>query len=341
MPVITIRPKECVLNSAGELLKYDALLPSANRFRCPGIKPSNIKDVVLFKVAGDKGGGSFKLLINPVNVEHPQSLRHVQPVCEFTAPDTRNNLQAAMFHDGNPCKEDMEDILHRRCVLLHFKFGEQSEVALVKNIHPLHHRMKPDPLPEENRLQRYLPAPEEEAVKATKLDDRVAEVDFTFVKAILLMVNGIQNKLDKIEFRDENDNCLASLTLKKPIVWDVSKEKQMVLDHYLLAGLFTGDLDFLAHFFGHQGASAKWLCLWCLANQDLLEETFKLEGRGTRFQKRHGLNSLQCSFEKYKKKYLDLELTFRTKAKKEQVTQELSYSVVGQALVTSLSMWLH
>ena len=90
--VITIRPKECVLNSAGELLKNDTFVPSANRFQCPGVIPSNIKDVILFKFSGDKGGGSWKLIVNPVNVEHPQSLRHVQPVCEFTAPDTRSNL---------------------------------------------------------------------------------------------------------------------------------------------------------------------------------------------------------------------------------------------------------
>ena len=111
--VITIRPKECVLNCAGRLLKNDALVPSANRFQCPGSQPSNIKDVILVKFSGDKGGGSFKLIMNPVNVEHPQSLRHVQPVCEFTAPDTRNNLRAAIFHDGNPCKADMEDVRHR------------------------------------------------------------------------------------------------------------------------------------------------------------------------------------------------------------------------------------
>jgi len=329
--VITIRPKECVLNSAGELLKHDAMVPSADRFRCPGIKPSNIKDVILFKFSGDKGGGSFKLLINPVNVKHPQSLRHVQPVCEFTAPDTRSNLRAAFFHDVNPCKEDMEDVLHRRCVLLHIKFGGQSEVAIVKNSDPRHHRYKPDPLPKEYLVEWYLPTLGG-ARLATKLDDRVAEVDFKAVKSNVLMVNRVRNKLDKMEFRDETNKCLASLTFKKPIAWKVSEKNQMVLDQYLLAGLFTGDLDFLSNIFGHQGASAKWLCLWCLANQDLLEETFKLEGKAPRFQKRKGLNSLQCSFEKYQKNYLDLDLTFRTKAKKAQVTQELSYSVVGQAL---------
>ena len=96
--VITIRPKECILNSVASLIKHDALLPSANRFRCPGTTPSNIKDVILLKFSANKGGGSWKMIVNPMNVEHPQSLRHVQPVCEFTAPDTRNNLQAAIFH---------------------------------------------------------------------------------------------------------------------------------------------------------------------------------------------------------------------------------------------------
>ena len=116
---------------------------------------------------------------------------------------------------------------------------------------------------------------------------------------------------------------MAALTLKKPIVWEVSEENPMVLDHYLVAGLFTGDLDFLAKFFGHQGASAKWLCLWCLANQDSLEETFKLEGKAPRFPKRQGQNSLQRCFKEYEKMFLNLDLTCRTKATKEMVTQEL------------------
>ena len=199
----------------------------------------------------------------------------MQPVCEFTAPDTRNNLQAAIFHDSNPCKADIEDAPHRWCVLLHLKLRDQSKVAIVKNLNTRHHRMKPDLLQKEYRAQQYLPAPEEEAGRAKTLDNHVAQVDFTLVKSILLMVNQARNKLDKIKFRDENEKYLASLTLKKPIVWEVSKENPMVLDHYLRIGLFTGGLDFLAKFFGHQGVSAKWLCLWCLANQDFLGETVR------------------------------------------------------------------
>ena len=79
--------------------------------------------------------------MNSVNVEHPQSLLHVQPICECTAPDLRDNMAAAMFHEGSPCRQEIEEIMHRRCVLMHLKVGKQMEVALVKNInmrHPSH-----------------------------------------------------------------------------------------------------------------------------------------------------------------------------------------------------------
>ena len=57
-----------------------------------------------------------------------------------------------------------------------------------------------------------------------------------------------------------------------------------------------------------------------------------LEGKAPRFLKRKGQNSLQSSFEVFKKNYLELGLTSRTKAKKAQVTEELSYSVIGEVL---------
>ena len=74
--------------------------------------------------------------------------------------------------------------------------------------------MKLDPLPKEYRVQRHLPAPKDEAGRAKTLDDCVAQVDFTLVKSILLMVNQAQSKIDKNEFRDENEKYLASLILK-------------------------------------------------------------------------------------------------------------------------------
>ena len=326
--VVTIRPFECILNSTSSLLNSGGLLPSERRFRRQGNIPSNISDVIMWKFSADKGGGSWKLIVNPVNVEHPQSLRHVQPICEFTAPDSRENMAAAMFHEGSPCRQEMEDIMHRRCVLLYLKVGEQMEVALVKNTNTRHHRAKPHALPKEYQVRLHHNCEE----GAATLEQRVAKVDFTLVKAILLMYNTTQQRFDKIKFEDERQQSLGELTLKRGIACGPHQTMQVTMVQYLLAGLFTGDLDFLANFFGHQGASAKWLCLFCLANQDQLGETFRLGGCGPRFPKRKGVNSLQQCFETYKREYLDLMLTMRTKAKKEQVTQEMSYSIVAAAL---------
>jgi len=124
--------------------------------------------------------------LNPVNVAHPQSLRHVTPICEFTAPDTRENLAAAMFHAGNPCKQDMEDVLHRRCVLFRVQFGDQVEVGLVTNTSERHHRLQPDPLPKGYEIRCYEPV-EDRTVEdsTTKWLQRVTSVDFTVVTSTL------------------------------------------------------------------------------------------------------------------------------------------------------------
>ena len=146
------------------------------------------------------------------------------------------------------------------------------------------------------------------------------------------MYNTVKQCVDKIRFEDENNQTLAQLTLKIPIACESHLTVQLTITHYLLAGIFTGDLDFLAHFFGHEAASAKWLCLFCLAMQDKLDETFRLEGGAPLFQQRKGAYSNKVCFETYKREFLDLMLTMRTKTKKGQVTQELSYSIVAPAL---------
>ena len=45
--VITIRPFECILNVVLLLFKLGNFLPSAERFVCPGIIPTNIDKVML------------------------------------------------------------------------------------------------------------------------------------------------------------------------------------------------------------------------------------------------------------------------------------------------------
>ena len=49
------------------------------------------------------------------------------------------------------------------------------------------------------------------------LEHRVAKVDFTKVKAILLMYNRVKQCVDKIKFEEEDNQTLAQLTLKFPL----------------------------------------------------------------------------------------------------------------------------
>ena len=154
----------------------------------------------------------------------------------------------------------------------------------------------------------------------------VAKVDFIQVKAILSIYNRVKQCVDKIKFEDENNQTLAQLTLNIPIACEPHLTMQFTSTHYLLAGIFTGDLDFLAHFFGHQGASAKWLCLFCLSMQEKLDETFRLEGDAPLFQERKGAYLHKVCFETYKSEFLDLMLTMRTKTKRNKSRR--SYRIV-------------
>ena len=96
--VVTVRPTEAIVNSTHTLLSEGKLLPSIKRFKPPFHVPDSVEDVILIKFGMDKGGGSVKLICSPVNVQHPQSVRNVQPICEFTANDTRENMSAAFFN---------------------------------------------------------------------------------------------------------------------------------------------------------------------------------------------------------------------------------------------------
>ena len=69
-----------------------------------------------------------------------------------------------------------------------------------------------------------------------------------------------------------------------------------------------------------------------MAQQDQLHKTFRLEGKAPRFPKRKGIHSLQNCYKIFKREYLDLDHKLKTKARKEKVTRELSYSVVGAPL---------
>lgn len=99
--VVVVCSFGCVLNTVFTLMSHDHLLPLSRRFRYSFQTSDHISSVILWKLSADKGGGSWRLWINPINVKHQQHLRHVQPVCEFTANDSRENISAVMFHEIN------------------------------------------------------------------------------------------------------------------------------------------------------------------------------------------------------------------------------------------------
>ena len=117
-----------------------------------------------------------------------------------------------------------------------------------------------------------------------------------------------------------------------PCQYEYREAAQHQVTQFLMAKVLTGDLDFLSNFLGHQEASAKWLCFYCLACLDRLDETFKFEGEAPQFPKRKGVNSLKECYQRYKREYMDLEPRLNTQARRAQVTQEVSFSIVGAPL---------
>ena len=152
--------------------------------------------MILWKFSADKGGGSWKFILNPVNVDKPQSLRHVQPIYEFTANDSCENMYAAVFYGGSPIKCDVEDSEHRRCMLFYVTIGAELRVVLVRNTNVTHHWNNPTPLTDDVIIRKYshpLPATPS---SWKRFDYRVASVDFQKVKATWLMYDKIHNWFD-------------------------------------------------------------------------------------------------------------------------------------------------
>ena len=166
-------------------------------------------------------------------------------------------MKAAVYYNGSPCRADMEDVLHRRAILLHVKVWAQSEVALVVNTNPRHHHSKPMSLTHACHIREYAPMAAYPEEGPNLLDGRVAQVDFNIVHSILLMYNTNEQRCNKIVSTDPSNISIATLILTNPIAFVYRNCVQFNIEQYLLAGIFTGNLDFLACFLGQQGASAK------------------------------------------------------------------------------------
>ena len=245
--VRTVQPFKCILNSYSSLLSKGMLLGlallQAYQWSTWREKYSPVK-----KNSVDKGIGLWKLLVNPVTVQIPQILRHVQPFCEFTANDSRSNMTAAVFYNDAQCSADMDDVLHCWAVLLHVKVEEWSEVSLVVNTNLHHPRSKHMPLTTACHIHQYAPTAPYPKEGQNLLDSRVARVDFNIIHFVLLMYITIEEWFDKIMFADTSNISIAALTLTNLIDFVYCEPAQFDIAQYLLARIFTGDLDFLANF---------------------------------------------------------------------------------------------
>jgi hypothetical protein len=97
------------------------------------------------------------------------------------------------------------------------------------------------------------------------------------MKARWLMYDKLHKCFDGLKFVDASDLPIAACKFKLPVKWlSLSFPSPPTLQLNPLAGLFTSALDFLAHVLGHQGTSAKWCCVFCLAEQSNLGQTFLL-----------------------------------------------------------------
>jgi hypothetical protein len=57
---------------------------------------------IWIKIGGDKGGSSFKMNFQVVNVPHPNSIQNTCVFTAFEAPDSKTNLQIALERYQGP-----------------------------------------------------------------------------------------------------------------------------------------------------------------------------------------------------------------------------------------------
>mmetsp|Transcript_32260 Transcript_32260/g.55046 ORF Transcript_32260/g.55046 Transcript_32260/m.55046 type:complete len:161 (+) Transcript_32260:467-949(+) len=73
---------------------------------------------------------------------------------------------------------------------------------------------------------------------------------------------------------------------------------QPIFKQYLMVGMFTADLEFLSKFLGHQGACARYLCMFCQIVKAQCKEVFADPSKPAVVPKRT-LESIIADAEKY------------------------------------------
>ena len=109
------------------------------------------------------------------------------------------------------------------------------------------HQKNTDTLPSELAIHEYvlkLPT-------CRTFSDHVASLAFDSVSALQLLSNASNTRFEGLPFVNNNGIEIACAYFKKNMSSESIATQQVSVHHYLLAGLFTSDLDYLAKFFGH------------------------------------------------------------------------------------------
>ena len=320
--LVTIDPLEHVLHSASESLRSNSFVTYLKRFRIPFEKESGFSDVMLFKMSMDAGAGSEKMIMNNVNHSNPQSQQHVLPVFEFSGvKDTYHNVKKAAFNEDSKIKRGMEVIIHRRCVLLAVTVVGRTEVALATNTSSNHDSKKPTPLPSWSGLDFVA-----DHTGSPPSNGFSVDIDFSDVESVRLRYNSSSATIDGVAYFGRTKEVLATSYFQSPIACSRNDAMKSCVNQILVAGVFTADLEFLSCFFGHQGASALFPCLFCFIKLRNMCDVFN--NGSVSFQERT-FKDIESDAATFNQKYTVLSLTEKNKSKaRAKVTQQHTNSIV-------------
>ena len=331
--VTTINPLEHLINTVQETQGNGTFVHHTERFRVPFTKDDKLDDVALEKFGADSGAGSFKINMNLVNNNKPQGQEFVLPVCEFKAKDTYDNVKAAVFYDGSVVKYGMNSIINRKVVLLKVTIKKVTRISLAINTSASHNYKKPSALPKPNGTEQN-GTPSATRTMKDRVKNCIVEIDFTLVQSTKLQYDKTNKVCEGISFFDSSSQCIAVSYFMSPINCSVEDITSQVIDgcrQILVAGVLTADLEFLSTFFGHQGASATWPCLFCLIKNNQLTRIF--QGGTIPSYTQRTLQTYKQDHKEYHTRFECLSLTDQKKSKaRSNVTVKYSHSVHRKSL---------
>jgi hypothetical protein len=279
--VTKARPLELLALTTSDNMRAGKYVRSQEKFKAPLTVHNMFNDTVAGKIWMDKGDGSEKGIISPINVEHPQSQKHVWLFMEFYGvADSVHNMKKVL---DRPIKKDIALILNRRCIFLNLSRHGRIYMAIMNNTDPNHNVMCPQPLPW-GMSDPFEYVPPQPARQFPAFEDRVANVDVSKIESMKYMHNTLAKTIDGIVFVGANDDAVIgrsifveSLPCKETDIWALFQQ-------YLVIGMFTVNLEFLSKFIGHQGVSSKYFCVFYTAVNKQCEEVFHHSGKETNIE---------------------------------------------------------